>query len=170
MLKEKVELALNKQIELEAYSSQLYLSMASWAEKNGYPGISAFLYKHSEEERIHMLKLFHFINDREGHGIVPALQQPPSLFESVRAIFDQILEHERFISESINTLVGVCMESNDFSTQNFLQWYVNEQIEEENLAKTNIDKLKLMGEANMYLFDKDMQSLSALTDEEPAAE
>jgi ferritin len=160
MLKEKVEKALNNQIELEAYSSQLYLSMASWAEKNGYPGSSAFLYKHAEEERIHMLKLFHYINERDGHAIVPALKQPPFQFDSVKSVFKQILEHEIFISESINNLLGVCLESNDFSTQNFLQWYVTEQIEEESLAKTNIDKLNLMGEANLYLFDKEMQGLS----------
>jgi len=170
MLKEKVEKALNNQIELEAYSSQLYLAMASWAEKNGYPGSSAFLYKHAEEERIHMLKLFHYINDREGHAIVPSLKQPPSQFESIKSAFEQILEHEKFVSESINNLLGVCMESVDYSTQNFLQWYVTEQIEEENVAKTNIDKLKLMGEANMYLFDKEMQDLTITASSAPTVE
>jgi ferritin len=170
MLKEKVEKALNHQIELEAYSSQLYLSMASWAEKNGYPGSSAFLYKHAEEERIHMLKLFHYINDRDGHAIVPALKKPPFQFQSIKIVFEEILTHEKFISESINNLLGVCVESNDFSTQNFLQWYVTEQIEEENLAKTNIDKLKLMGEANLYLFDKEMQGLSVQATAAPAVE
>jgi ferritin len=170
MLKEKVENALNKQIELEAYSSQLYLSMASWAEKNGFPGSSAFLYKHAEEERIHMLKLFHYINDRDGHAIVPALKQPPFQFDSISAVFMEILSHEKFISDSINNLLGVCMESLDFSTQNFLQWYVAEQIEEENLAKTNIDKIKLMGETNLYLFDKEMQGLSVQSTATPAAE
>jgi ferritin len=151
MLKEKVEKALNNQIEIEAYSSQLYLSMASWAEKNGYPGSSAFLYKHAEEERMHMLKLFHYINERDGHAIVPQLKQPPFEFESVKTILKQILDHERFVSESINNLIGVCLEVNDFSTQNFLQWYVNEQIEEESLAKTNIDKLKYLTEKNPNL-------------------
>lgn len=138
--------------------------------KKGYPGSSAFLYKHAEEERIHMLKLFHYINERDGHAIVPALKQPPFEFETIKSVFKQILEHEIFISESINNLLGVCLESNDFSTQNFLQWYVTEQIEEESLAKTNIDKLNLMGEANLYLFDKEMQGLSTQTAAAPAAE
>jgi ferritin len=160
MLKDKVEKALNNQIELEAYSSQLYLSMASWAEKNGYNGCSGFLYQHADEERMHMLKLFHYINDRDGHAIVPALKKPPFQFESIKAVFKEILEHEKMISESINNLIGTCAESVDFSTQNFLQWYVSEQIEEENLAKTNLDKLNLLGDANMYLFDKEMQDLS----------
>jgi ferritin len=164
MLKEKVEKALNNQIELEGYSSQLYLSMASWAENKGYPGTAAFLYKHAEEERMHMLKLFHYINDRDGHAIVPALQQPPYQFENIKAVFEQILEHERFISESINKLLGVCMEAGDYSTQNFLQWYVSEQVEEEDVAKTNIDKLNLMGDANLYFFDKEMQEMSLAPD------
>ncbi|NJO88070.1 MAG: ferritin [Chloroflexia bacterium] len=162
MLKEKVEKALNDQIELEAYSSQLYLAMASWAEKSGYNGSAEFLYIHADEERIHMLKLFHYINDREGYAIVPALKQPPFKFDSIKAVFKEILDHERMISNKINELVSTCVEEKDFTTQNFLQWYVSEQIEEENLAKTNLDKLNLLGDAkaNMYLFDKDMATRS----------
>ena len=162
MLKEKVQSALNNQISIEGYSSQLYLSMASWTEKNGYKGSSAFLYVHADEERIHMLKLFHFINDRDGQAIVPALKQPPFEFESIKAVFQGILDHEKMVSESINNLVGICIEEKDFTTQNFLQWYVNEQIEEENVARTNLDKLIMLGDdkASMYLFDKDMAALS----------
>ncbi len=158
MLSKKVETALNKQLELEAYSSQLYLAMASWAEKNGYNGSSEFLYIHSDEEREHMLKLFHYINDRDGYAIVPALNKPPQEFESITAVFEEVLNHEKLISKSINNLVEICVEEKDYTTQYFLQWYVNEQIEEENLAKTNLDKLKLLGEskANMYMFDKEM--------------
>ena len=163
MLKENVEKALNAQIELEAYSSQLYLSMASWSEKNGYNGSSQFLYEHADEERGHMLKLFHYINDRDAHAIVPSLDKPPHEFESIKAVFTEVLNHERMISESINNLVGTCIDARDYTTQNFLQWYVSEQIEEENLAKTNLDKLVLLGDdkANMYMFDKEMAEMSA---------
>ena len=163
MLKERVEQALNKQIEKEAYSSQLYLSMASWAEKNGYNGAAQFLYHHADEEREHMLKLFHYINDRDGHAIVSALEQPPVNFDSLKAVFEGVLEHEKMITESINELVGICIEEKDYTTQNFLQWYVTEQIEEETLAKTNLDKLALLGDdkANMYMFDKDLAEIAA---------
>lgn len=163
MLKEKVEKALNKQIKLEAYSSQLYLSMASWAEKNGYNGSALFLYEHTDEERGHMMKLFHYINDRDGHAIVPALDMPPSAFDSIKAVFEEVLNHERMISASINDLVGTCIDAKDYTTQNFLQWYVAEQIEEENMAKTNLDKLVLLGDdkASMYMFDKEMAESSA---------
>lgn len=162
MLQEKVEKALNSQIGLEAYSSQLYLSMASWAEKKGYNGSSKFLYEHADEERGHMLKLFHYINDREGHAIVPALNKPPFEFDSIKAVFEEILKHEKMISGTINDLVGICIDEKDYTTQNFLQWYVSEQIEEENLAKTNLDKLMLLGDdkASMYMFDKEMQEIS----------
>ncbi len=164
MLSEKVEKALNKQLELEAYSSQLYLAMASWAEKNGYNGSSEFLYIHSDEEREHMMKLFHYINDRDGHAIVPALEAPPKNYDSIKAVFEEVLSHEKMISKSINDLVEICVNEKDYTTQYFLQWYVNEQIEEENLSKTNLDKLNLLGEskANMYIFDKEMLEKSKL--------
>ena len=80
MLSAKLSAALNKQVELEASSSQLYLSMASWAETQGLNGISTFLYGHADEERTHMLKLIKFLNERGGHGIVPNLKQPPVTF------------------------------------------------------------------------------------------
>jgi len=164
MLTEKVGKALNDQIELEAYSSQLYLAMASWAEINGYNGSAEFLYIHADEEREHMLKLFHYINDRDGHAVVPALQQPPFEFDSIKAVFQEILDHEKMISGKINDLVSTCVDEKDYTTQNFLQWYVSEQIEEENLAKTNLDKLNLLGDAkaNMYLFDQDMSAQSKI--------
>lgn len=163
MLTEKVEKALNNQIKLEAYSSHLYLSMASWAEKKGYNGSSKFLYGHANEERGHMLKLFHYINDREGHALVPALDKPPYEFNSIKAVFEEILNHEKMITGTINDLVGTCIDDRDYTTQNFLQWYVSEQIEEENLAKTNLDKLILLGDdkASMYMFDKEMSEMGA---------
>ncbi|MEN8120932.1 MAG: ferritin [Bacteroidota bacterium] len=163
MLTEKVEKALNNQIMLEAYSSQLYLAMASWAEKNGYNGSAQFLYEHADEEREHMLKLFHYINDRDGHAIVPALDKPPYKFDSIKTVFEEVLNHERMISASINDLVGICIDERDYTTQNFLQWYVAEQIEEESLSKTNLDKLNLLGDdkARMYMFDKEMKEMSA---------
>ena len=83
MLKSIIEKALNKQIELEASSSQFYLSMASWAEAQGLSGTASFLYKHSDEERLHMLKLIKFINERGGEAVIPALIKPPTTFKSL---------------------------------------------------------------------------------------
>lgn len=158
MLSKKVEAALNKQIELEAASSNYYLSMASWAEVQGLNGVASFLYGHSDEERMHSTKLLKFVNERGGHGIVPALKAPPVKYKSVTEVFETILHHEEKVSASINDLVDLCLKEKDYSTHNFLQWYVTEQIEEEALARTSVDKLKFMGgeKAALYFFDRDL--------------
>ncbi|MCC6653607.1 MAG: ferritin [Flavobacteriales bacterium] len=162
MLSKKVEAALNAQIEIEASSSQAYLAMASWAETNGLSGTSAFLYRHSDEERVHMLKLIKFVNDRGGRAHVPALKQPQKDYKSITDIFQTLLEHETGVTASINNVVDLCLKEKDYTTHNFMQWYVSEQIEEETLARTLIDKLELIGsdKAGLYLFDRDLQNLT----------
>lgn len=164
MLSPKIEKALNQQVQLEAESSQVYLAMASWAEVAGYEGISAFLYKHSDEERMHMLKLVKFINERGGHGVIPTLKQPATKYTGIKALFQQVLDHEIHVSTEINKLVDICLKEKDYTTHNFLQWYVSEQIEEEALARKIIDKLKLIGDdkAGHYLFDRDLATIQAV--------
>ncbi len=162
MLSKKIESSLNKQIRLEADSSQYYLAMASWAETQGMNGVAAFLYQHADEERLHMLKLVKFVNERGGQGIVPALTAPPAKFKSVSAVFEQILAHEIAVSGEINKLVDECLKAKDYTTHNFLQWYVSEQIEEEALARNILDKLKLIGgeKGGIYLFDRDLETMA----------
>lgn len=159
MLTKKVEEILESQIQKEAYSSFLYLSMASWAEAEGIQGTSEWLYKQAEEEKMHMLKFIHYINERGGKALIPAIQQPPAEFNSVHQLFDKVLEHEEYITASINEIVAVCIEEKDFTTQNWVQWFVNEQIEEEASVRAIKDKLKLLGDGNLYLFDKDIVSM-----------
>lgn len=162
MLSPKISDALNRQVVLEAESSQYYLSMASWAETQGLNGVAAFLYEHSDEERIHMLKLIRFINERGGHGIVPSLKQPPTNYKSVKSVFEDILRHEIKVTEEINKLVDITLKEKDYTTHNFLQWYVSEQIEEEALARLIVDKLKLIGDdrSGLYFFDRDMAGMA----------
>jgi len=162
MLSPNVSKALNKQIEVEGYSSQYYLAMASWAETQGLNGVSAFLYTHADEERMHMLKLIKFVNERGGHGVVPSLQQPPQTFKSVKAIFEEILKHEIKVTGEINGLVDATLKEKDYTTHNFLQWYVSEQIEEEAMARQIVDKLKLIGDdkSGIYFFDRDLEALA----------
>jgi ferritin len=159
MLPKKVEEILNEQILREDYSSQLYLAMASWAENKGYEGISGWLYAQAEEERIHMLKMLRYINNRSGVAVIPGIKKPPTDFGDIFALFDQVLAHEKYISGSINAIVAVCIAENDFTTQNWIQWFVNEQIEEEASVKGIIDKLNLVGKNNLYIFDRDILSL-----------
>lgn len=159
-MKSKIEAALNSQIEKEANASQFYLSMASWAEINGMSGTAQFMYTHADEERFHMLKLIKFVNERGGKAIIPSLAQPPHDFKDLEDIFTRLLEHEIGVTESINDLVGLCLEERDYTTNSFLQWYVSEQLEEEALARTVLDKIKLIGndKGGMYLFDKDLEN------------
>jgi ferritin len=163
MLSKKLETALNKQIKIEADSSQVYLAMASWSEVQGLEGISGFMYAHSDEERMHMLKLVKFVNERGGHAEVPALEAPKKEFGSFQKMFQELFEHELFVSNSINELVHITLEERDYATHNFLQWYVAEQIEEEALARTILDKINLIGEdkGGLYLFDRDVQLITA---------
>ena len=159
MLPKKVEEILNRQIEREDYSSQLYLSMASWAENQGFEGVSSWLYAQAEEERVHMLKLVKYVNERDGVASIPGIETPPTDFGDVIVLFDQVLKHEKYISASINEIVGACIAENDFTTQNWIQWFVTEQIEEESSVKAIIDKLNLLGKNNLYMFDRDIMSM-----------
>ena len=163
MLSKRIQEALNEQVRIEAQSSQVYLAMASWAEiQPGIDNITAFFYRHSDEERMHMLKLIHFINERGGFAATPALTQPVLTFPSIKHAFKQLLEHEIMVSESINKLVEIALEEKDYATHNFLQWYVAEQIEEEALARMLNDKLELVGDerSGLYLFDRDIMNVS----------
>jgi ferritin len=159
MLKKKVEDICNRQIEREGYSSNLYLAMASWAETNGFSGVADWLYVQADEERIHMLKFIKYVNERGGKAVVPALKKPETDFKGVEELFREVLKHEEFITSSINEIVALTLEEKDFNTQNFLQWFVTEQVEEEASARVILDKVKLVGKNNMYQFDRDIMTL-----------
>jgi ferritin len=168
MLSKKVEDILNVQVDKEGYSSHLYLSMAVWAETGGLGGIAEWLYQQAEEERMHMMKIIKYINEREGKAKIAALKEPPSEFGTVREMFEKILEHEKFISASINEIVQVCIEENDHTTNNWVQWFVTEQIEEEASVNAILDKLKLVGEHHMYMFDRDIIGMRGQGEESQA--
>lgn len=161
MVSKSIQEALNNQVRMEAESSQAYLAMASWAEiQPGLAGITDFFYQQSDEERMHMLKLIRFINERGGFALIPALEQPMVMFKSIKNVFDEYLKHELLVSSSINDLVHLSLSEKDYATHNFLQWYVNEQMEEERVARTLNDKLELVGDdkGGLYLFDRDIMN------------
>jgi ferritin len=159
MLNKKIELICNRQVEREGYSSNLYLAMASWAENNGLSGVAAWMYIQSDEERIHMLKFIKYINERGGVAVIPAFTKPPADFKNVEDLFKEVLKHEEFITGSINEIVGLTLDERDFNTQNFLQWFVMEQVEEEASVRMVLDKVRLIGNNGMYEFDRDILSL-----------
>jgi ferritin len=120
------------------------------------------MYAHSDEERFHMLKLVKFVNERGGRAIVPSITQPPSDFDTVQRMFELLLAHELTVTQSINEVVDICLKEKDYTTHNFMQWYVSEQMEEEALARSILDKLNLIGneKGGMYLFDREMLEIA----------
>ena len=169
MLSENMQAALNKQVRIEAESSQIYLAMAVWAEVKGLEGVANFMYDQSDDERDHMLKLIKFINERGGHAHISELNAPNVTFNSFKEMFEKLLEHEIFVSSSINDLVHISLEQRDYATHNFLQWYVSEQIEEEAMARTILDKVNMIGDdkGGLYLFDRDIQQLTVVSSAAP---
>ncbi len=159
MLKQKIEDVLNLQVQKEGYSSNLYLSMASWSDKNGFSGVAQWMYSQAEEERIHLLKLIEYINERGGHAVVSAIDQPPVEHGSIKEMFEAVLNHEESVTESINEIVAATIEEKDYTTNNWIQWFVNEQIEEEASVRLILDKLNMAGKENLYLFDRDIMTL-----------
>jgi ferritin len=162
MISKKVEKLLIDQIKVEEESSRIYMSMASWCESNGFSGAAQFLYAHSDEERIHMTKLIHFVNDRGGHALLKEVESPASKFDSYVDLFQKILKHEEFVTGQINKIYDFVMKEKDFTTGQFMQWYINEQIEEEKLFHHILDKLNLAGgeKGGAYLIDKELETLT----------
>lgn len=161
MLSNKIEKALNDQVAREGQSSYQYLAMASWMEVNGYTGTARFLYDQVEEEHMHMMKLFHYINEAGGTGLAPAVKQANRDFKGYAQLFEDILANEQKISASIHDIVDLCLKEKDYTTFNFLQWYVSEQLEEENLFKEINDKIKMLGDSkdSLYMLDRDLESM-----------
>ena len=128
MLSKSVQDALNNQVGLEAASSQAYLAMASWADiQPGLQGVTEFFYTQAEEERVHMLKLIKYVNERGGFAVVPALAQPIITFQSLKRVFEEFLRHELGVSESINDIVHLAFQEKDYATHNFLHLNLDKQ-------------------------------------------
>lgn len=163
MISKNMENALNQQIELEGYASQYYLAMAAWCDRQGLEGAAAFMHQQSLEERVHMMKLFHYLSEVDGYAVTPALAQPQLEFDSIQEVLTLMYKQEQEVTKSINDLLGICYKENDYNTLNFLQWYVEEQREEENLARTILDKVKLIGEGgqSLYFIDKELSGILA---------
>lgn len=156
LLNETEEL-LNKQIAMEGESSVAYLSMASWCEMKGYENSAEFLYNHSEEERMHMLKLIRYVNEAGGHALQPEITNIRHEFSSLKEVFETILDHEIEVTKSINKLVDHCFSVKDFATFSFMQWYVTEQREEETLARRALELFDIIGEGGIGLWTIDQE-------------
>lgn len=158
MLSENVIKLLNDQMNLEFYSSNLYLQMSAWCEQNGFDGTAKFLAAHAAEEMQHMRKLFTYLNETGALAIISEIEAPAHQYSSLKEVIEITYRHEKLITEKINELVGKTFEEKDYSAFNFLQWYVAEQHEEEKLFSGILDKLHLLGEdgKGLFLIDKDL--------------
>jgi ferritin len=165
MISKLMEKALNEQMAMEAYASFLYLSMGAWCDEQGLTGCVQFLRRQSEEENLHMMKIYDYLSEVNARAIVPSLKQPPANFESAEKMFEEVYQHEQKVTRSIFKIVDLAMKENDHSTHNFLQWYIMEQREEESLMLGLLDKIKLIGESPMklYYLDKEVEAINAQT-------
>lgn len=162
MLSETLTNQLNEQINLEFYSSNLYLQMSTWCAYKGYDGCAEFLQQHSSEERTHMEKLFNYVHETGGLPKLGTIEAPEISWNSIKDVFEATYEHEKRITQRINALVKQSLAEEDFSTFNFLQWYVAEQHEEEHLFKSILDKIDLIstGERGSFFIDQELRKIS----------
>ena len=163
MLDAKLVDKLNDQINLEFFSSNLYLQMAAWCDWKGLPGAAKFLHGHAAEEMEHMQRLFSYVSETGALPILGAIEAPQAEFEGLEQIFEMTFEHEKKVTASINDLVDTAFSIKDYSTFNFLQWYVAEQHEEESLFSGILDRIRLIGADGRGLFhiDSELQKMAA---------
>ena len=141
----RMKKALNDQIVLEAAASNSYLAMASWCEVTGYEGAAAYFYAQSDEERTHMLKVVHYLNDMGAIATIPALKAPLSSYKSLETVIKTALKSEQTVTKAIHKMVEIAQKEKDHSTYAFLEWFVNEQVQEETKFETILQKFDLIG-------------------------
>jgi ferritin len=157
-IKAAVEKAINDQINAELYSAYLYLSMAAYFEGRNMKGFAKWMQVQTKEEVSHAMKFYAFVFERGGKVALKAVEQPPTDWKSPLALFEQVYEHEQKVTSLINKLVEAARADNDVATENFLMWYIDEQVEEEAHAYEAVLKLKMVGEVPqaLYMLDKEM--------------
>ena len=146
MLTDSLEEALNEQINAELYSEHLYLSIAAYYEDEGLPGFASWMRAQADEERAHAMRIYDFVIERDGRVTLDSIDSPPREWSSPSDAFEAAYEHEVEITEMIDDLVALAREENDNATENMLQWFVAEQVEEEATAQAVLDKLKHVGD------------------------
>jgi ferritin len=151
VLKDEIVDIINRQIKMEAHSSAAYLAMAGWCDVRGYDNSAEFFFKQSDEERKHQLKFFHYLADMECEAVSPSIGDSKHEFGSLREVFETALDMEITVSDSIHEMVGDCRKYNDIATEEFLRWFVTEQIEEEYIARRAVELFDVLGEDKIAL-------------------
>jgi ferritin len=165
MLADKMEKALNGQLIAETYSAYLYLSMSSYFKAEGLDGFASWMFAQAQEELTHAMKFYDYINQRGGRVLLTQIDAPPTQWSSALAVFEDTLAHEQKVTGLINTLMDVALEERDHATQIFLQWFVTEQIEEEESVGEVLSKLKMLNNVpgGMFMMDQDLGQRKAIS-------
>ncbi len=168
MLTKKMEDELNKQVNAEFYSSYLYLSMASYLDVNNLGGISKWMNIQAQEEWGHGLKIFNFINERGGKVKLDTIKKPKQQWKDVIDLFTDVFEHEKKVTKLINGLMDIAIKESDYATKNFLQWFVEEQVEEEASASEILEQLKMVAGngTGLFMIDRELGTRSLENPEE----
>ena len=153
-----MEAALNEQLNKEMYSAYLYMSMSAYSTHIGLKGFANWFMVQYQEEMLHAMKFYNYINDQGGRVMLIAIDAPPTAFESPLDMFEKTLKHEQFVTKRINDLVDLAIKEKDHATNIFLQWFITEQIEEEANDNDVIAKLKLVGKKGdaLLMLDKEL--------------
>ena len=168
MISKTMEKAINQQINYELYSEYYYLAMAAYCESIDLAGFAAWMIAQAEEERQHAMRLFKFLIDRDGRVVLDKIDKPQTEYKSILDMFEHVLEHERFVTSKITELYELAVKENDYPAQVELQWFIQEQVEEEKTAKDIIQQLKWIGDQSvaLYMLDQKMGERSSAGEEE----
>lgn len=158
MIKEKIQDALNEQINAELYSSYLYLSMSAYFESINLKGFASWMRVQTQEELVHAMKFYDYLIERGGKVVLSSIESPPTEWSSPLAIFENAYQHEQKVTGLINELVNLAIAEKDHATNIILQWFVSEQVEEEASADEVVQKIKLMGDARggIFMLDREL--------------
>lgn len=160
MINQRLEKAINEQINAELYSAYLYLSMGAYFEEQGLEGFANWMRVQFEEEQFHGLKFFDYLAERGGRVLLSAIEQPATEWESPVVVFEEVLKHERHVTSLINNLIDISIEEKDHATKSFLNWFIDEQVEEEAAAESLLNQLKLVeGDGRgLLMLDRELSS------------
>jgi ferritin len=157
MLSKKILAALTEQIKNEFYSEYYYLAMSDYCDSIDLPGLANFFLIKSAEERSHAMKIYNYVHDRDERVILQSIPQPKSEYSSLQEVFESMLTHEQFVTRSIHEIYALAVKENDYATQVQMQWFIEEQVEEEKEARDYLQKVKMAGDNNSALFMLDEQ-------------
>jgi ferritin len=169
-INQKIEDAINKQVNAELYSAYLYLGMSSRCTELNLKGMANWLYVQAQEEMTHAMKFYRFILERNGHAVLPAIEGVPSDWKTPLQMFEVAYEHEQKVSAMINNIVDIALAERDHATASMLNWFVDEQVEEEANSSEIAGKLKLIGESKegLFMLDKELSTRVFVDSTQPA--